>query len=88
MQLAKEFLNYAAQCRAMAEETRDAETRSMWRRMAERWDRMAAERQTAESQPRRTRAGACASPNHALVADDNTPPPRRGNGPVPRGIPS
>ena len=50
MHLIREFHRQAAQCRAFAKGARDQESRSTWNRMAERWDKLAEERQAAETQ--------------------------------------
>ena len=37
MQPSKEFRNYAVDCQGMAELSKDAESKTLWMRMAERW---------------------------------------------------
>jgi len=37
----EEFMRHAAECKRMAEFSRDPESRAVWRRMAERWVRCA-----------------------------------------------
>lgn len=62
----EEFKNHAAECRRMAEFSRDGEIKSTWQRMAERWERLArdhreaaarAEAATRERIPTRKRSG-------------------------------
>ena len=39
---AKEFRGYASECRQMARNTRDLESKATWYQLAERWSRCAA----------------------------------------------
>jgi hypothetical protein len=38
---AEEFIRHAAECKSMADSSRDPENKKVWRRMAERWMRCA-----------------------------------------------
>jgi len=52
MNIVEEFRNHARQCRQMARSAGDHETRAAWSRMAERWSKLAEERETAERETR------------------------------------
>lgn len=45
----EEFKNHAAECRRMADFSRDRDTKSTWQRMAERWERLARDHRDAEA---------------------------------------
>jgi hypothetical protein len=53
----EEFIRHAAECKSMAEFSRDPENKKVWRRMAERWIRCAelAQKQDPPPQSRRKR---------------------------------
>jgi hypothetical protein len=53
----EEFIRHAAECKSMAEFSRDPENKKVWRRMAERWTRCAelAQKQEPSPQGRRKR---------------------------------
>jgi hypothetical protein len=53
----EEFIRHAAECKNMAEFSRDPENKKVWRRMAERWIRCAelAQKQDPPLQGRRKR---------------------------------
>ena len=54
----EEFLRHAAECKNMAEFSRDPESRAVWRRMAERWVRCAElARQQDPFRPKSSRKG-------------------------------
>jgi hypothetical protein len=49
---AEEFRRHAGQCRRMAHDSRDLESKATWNRLADRWTRCA-ELQEAQSAPQR-----------------------------------
>ena len=54
MTLIDEFHGYADHCRQIAQSSRDPETQSLWTGMADRWMRLAGDRETAERQAHAT----------------------------------
>ena len=44
----EEFKNHAAECRRMADSSRDSDVKNTWQRMADRWDRLARDHRDAE----------------------------------------
>jgi hypothetical protein len=61
MDIEQKFQQHAAECRRMAQFTRDLETKLVWNRMAERWLALAANekaraRQMSETRARRSQA--------------------------------
>jgi hypothetical protein len=48
---AEEFIRHAAECKSMADASRDRENKKVWSRMAERWMRCAELAQKQDSLP-------------------------------------